>query len=82
MGAPFWFDILNKVMVFRSTVKPKSAQPEPAPKKDTPPTETVLTIPTAIRVQELVPAAMTDADLDDALFEPHEWDDRDERGLL
>src|SRR5688500_16278538 len=29
MGAPFWFDLLNKVMVFRSTFKPK-AQPEPS----------------------------------------------------
>jgi hypothetical protein len=23
LGAPFWFDILNKVMVVRSTVKPR-----------------------------------------------------------
>jgi hypothetical protein len=22
LGAPFWFDVLNKVMVIRSTVKP------------------------------------------------------------
>ncbi len=26
MGAPFWFDILNKVMVIRSTVKPPESQ--------------------------------------------------------
>src|SRR5207248_6522551 len=23
LGAPFWFDVLNKIMVIRSTVKPK-----------------------------------------------------------
>ena len=31
MGAPFWFDLLNKVSVVRSTVKPKEKSPdEPA----------------------------------------------------
>ena len=28
MGAPFWFDLLNKMMVIRSTVKPKEKSPE------------------------------------------------------
>jgi hypothetical protein len=28
MGAPFWFDVLNKVMVIRSTVKPHEKSPE------------------------------------------------------
>jgi hypothetical protein len=28
MGAPFWFDVLNKVMVIRSTVKPREKSPE------------------------------------------------------
>jgi len=28
LGAPFWFDILNKVIVVRSTVKPKEKSPE------------------------------------------------------
>lgn len=28
LGAPFWFDILNKFMVVRSTVKPKEKSPE------------------------------------------------------
>ncbi len=28
IGAPFWFDILNKVMVIRSTVKPQEKSPE------------------------------------------------------
>jgi hypothetical protein len=30
MGAPFWFDLLNKIMVVRSTVKPKEKSPEEA----------------------------------------------------
>lgn len=30
MGAPFWFDMLNKVMVIRSTVKPHEKSPEEA----------------------------------------------------
>jgi len=31
LGAPFWFDALNKIMVIRSTVKPKEKSPdEPA----------------------------------------------------
>lgn len=30
LGAPFWFDILNKVMVIRSTVKPHEKSPEEA----------------------------------------------------
>jgi hypothetical protein len=27
-GAPFWFDVLNKVMVIRSTVKPREKSPD------------------------------------------------------
>lgn len=30
MGAPFWFDLLNKVMVIRSTVKPHEKSQEEA----------------------------------------------------
>jgi len=30
LGAPFWFDVLNKVMVIRSTVKPHEKSPEEA----------------------------------------------------
>lgn len=28
LGAPFWFDVLNKVMVIRSTVKPREKSPD------------------------------------------------------
>lgn len=30
LGAPFWFDLLNKMMVIRSTVKPREKSPEEA----------------------------------------------------
>ena len=33
LGAPFWFDLLNKFIVVRSTVKPKEKSPE-EPSKD------------------------------------------------
>ena len=28
LGAPFWFDVLNRIMVIRSTVKPHEKSPE------------------------------------------------------
>ena len=34
-GAPFWFDVLNKFMVIRSTVKPSEKSGE-QPSKDRP----------------------------------------------
>ncbi|MFN2598074.1 MAG: hypothetical protein ABR563_12915, partial [Pyrinomonadaceae bacterium] len=36
-GAPFWFDLLNKFMVIRSTVKPKEKSPDEASKDKTTP---------------------------------------------
>jgi hypothetical protein len=31
LGAPFWFDTLNRFMVVRSTIKPQEkSQPEPS----------------------------------------------------
>lgn len=39
-GAPFWFDLLNKFMVIRSTVKPKEkSQEQPSKDKPAPDTE-------------------------------------------
>jgi len=32
LGAPFWFDLLNKFIVVRSTVKPKEKSAEEKPK--------------------------------------------------
>jgi hypothetical protein len=31
LGAPFWFDVLNKIIVVRSTVKPKEKSPDEPP---------------------------------------------------
>jgi hypothetical protein len=31
LGAPFWFDLLNKIVVVRSTVKPREKSPEEPP---------------------------------------------------
>ena len=28
LGAPFWFDVLNRIMIIRSTVKPHEKSPE------------------------------------------------------
>ena len=38
-GAPFWFDLLNKIIVIRSTVKPREKSPT-QPSKDMPAPET------------------------------------------
>lgn len=32
LGAPFWFDVLNRFMVVRSTVKPEEKSPKEKPK--------------------------------------------------
>jgi hypothetical protein len=31
LGSPFWFDLLNKIMIVRSTVRPKEKSPEEPP---------------------------------------------------
>jgi hypothetical protein len=47
LGAPFWFDVLNKVMVIRSTVKPHEKSPEEASEDRQPKTEKPATVPAA-----------------------------------
>ncbi|HSU16299.1 hypothetical protein [Longimicrobium sp.] len=52
MGAPFWFDLLNKVMVIRSTVKPREKSREEGsedrqPKKDAAQPQVVVQVPPA-----------------------------------
>ena len=37
LGAPFWFDVLNKIMIIRSTVKPHEKSPEEASADRRPP---------------------------------------------
>lgn len=40
LGAPFWFDVLNKLMIVRSTVKPKEKSPDEPPVGGTKPPST------------------------------------------
>jgi hypothetical protein len=37
LGAPFWFDMLNRIMIVRSTVKPDQKSPPEAPPEGFPP---------------------------------------------
>lgn len=67
LGAPFWFDVLNKVMVVRSTVKPheksreeSSEDRQPKPAQPTPP-ETLAAAPVAV----VAPVATTQPAEDD-----------------
>jgi hypothetical protein len=72
MGAPFWFDSLNKLIVVRSTVKPHQKSPE-EPSRDSPskspdainPPSPVAAAPPALSPQAGAPAAVdTSADSD------------------
>jgi len=67
LGAPFWFDVLNKFMVIRSTVKPHEKSPEEssedrqkAPKLSTPASGTATVaagLPTSVAAVPTTPAA-------------------------
>jgi hypothetical protein len=68
LGAPFWFDLLNKVMVIRSTVKPAEKSGE-EPSKDPRPTPAPAEAPVSVvSVGASAPAAapVAVADEDDA----------------
>jgi hypothetical protein len=62
LGAPFWFDILNKIMVIRSTVKPHEKSPEEASedRQSERSTSTVTTAsPTTVQIiREVQPAGV------------------------
>jgi hypothetical protein len=47
LGAPFWFDILNKLMIVRSTVKPREKSPDEPPVDGPPPPSPSLPPPPA-----------------------------------
>jgi hypothetical protein len=74
LGAPFWFDVLNKVMVIRSTVKPHEKSPEessedrqkPAPQAATPPVAPAAALVAAVPVppSEINAARGRDAESD------------------
>jgi hypothetical protein len=61
-GAPFWFDMLNKIMVVRSTVKPKEKSGDEGSKD-----QAGFTQSSPLLSATSVPPLM------DAQFVPHEW---------
>jgi hypothetical protein len=79
LGAPFWFDVLNKFMVIRSTVKPHEKRPEEASedlaaKK---PDDKAVTVNVTGGAAAAGPPASPPAPAAQAAaapaFEPHEW---------
>jgi hypothetical protein len=83
LGAPFWFDVLNRLMVIRATVKPREKSPEEG-SEDRPPADKHVTIvneaPLPVALPPVPPAARAvDSDIyaevpgaDEKPFE--EWD--------
>jgi hypothetical protein len=79
LGAPFWFDVLNKFMVIRSTVKPHEKSPEEASEdraakkpEDKAVTVNVTSGTAAVEPPASPPAPAAQAAAAPA-FEPHEW---------
>lgn len=59
LGAPFWFDTLNKVMVIRSTVKPhEKSQEEASEDRQLPASNVAVAKPGAAVAQAVQPAAV------------------------
>ncbi|MDF3069506.1 MAG: hypothetical protein K0R38_5107 [Polyangiaceae bacterium] len=57
LGAPFWFDVLNKVMVIRSTVKPREKSPDEFSEDRQAPTVAVAAAPAPAAASDGRPAA-------------------------
>jgi hypothetical protein len=74
LGAPFWFDVLNKFMVIRSTVKPHEKSPEEASEDRQKPT-TPVAQPAATRAvtSPAAPSVPTPATPGLTDFVPHQW---------
>ena len=73
LGAPFWFDLLNKVMVVRSTVKPHEKSPEESSEDRQTERDRVVQVDRAVVVapraeapasRPVAPAAVVERDLD------------------
>jgi hypothetical protein len=85
LGAPFWFDALNKIMVIRSTVKPHEKSPEEGSQDHRDPTALRVTLngqpPTSAPVSSPSPAGSAGSAAATAplvgvtapAFEAHEW---------
>ena len=83
LGAPFWFDLLNKFMVIRSTVKPREKSPEEgsedrtesAPKEGSPmrgPPAPPSSAPAYATGASTVPT-ISPVQAAPSAFEPHDW---------
>jgi hypothetical protein len=62
MGAPFWFDVLNRMMVIRSTVKPREKSPEEGSEDRQPKASRKAETPPVIAIPELAPPAAREPD--------------------
>jgi hypothetical protein len=77
LGAPFWFDLLNKMMVIRSTVKPHEKSPEESSEDRQSPAPRPAP-PAAAPAAEPTPEVGTPfirREFDDPGFQPNEWKD-------
>lgn len=87
LGAPFWFDVLSKFMVIRSTVKPKEKGPDEAPagRQSAAVRPATDLAPDAGDAGQLTAAtALAALAVRDDAFEPHEWanDPNPQRGVM
>jgi hypothetical protein len=73
LGAPFWFDILNRVMVIRSTVKPKEKSGPEKSKDPQEPSPAPSTVIQGARVPGGVTVVSPPASPNGTAFEPNEW---------
>lgn len=82
LGAPFWFDLLNRMMVIRSTVKPHEKSPEESSEDrqtDKGKGVTVVTTPATVVSGAAAASAATSHDAGGATLQPgrdyeaHEW---------
>lgn len=93
LGAPFWFDVLNRMMVIRSTVKPTEKSPDEgsedrpkrAPEDDDPTGPAAVGVaPAPVRAATAVPPTLRPALARTPAgfpFVPNQWTDDKEEGL-
>lgn len=90
LGAPFWFEMLNRVMAIRSTVKARESAPQEAEQRRKPAagatdrrvpvggTTVVVAAPQAVRdggaARPIIPAEVAILPPSDPSFKPQEWE--------
>jgi hypothetical protein len=81
LGAPFWFDMLNRIMVIRSTVKPREKS---GPEKSKDPHEPVATPPTVIQAGRAAGVTVVTPTVspNGTAFEANEWSSGHSQGGL